>query len=815
MKTNVESDSTERRDAMSERARQLWSKQEEELLKKLYPTAGMLELRKAFPERSLSSLHHKAQNMNLSRNISGRGVLWSKEEDERLRKLLSANASCKDICDAFPHRTWDAIRFYVSRKDWKLPESAKSAKGVVEAPKLEKREWPVTEVFAVDEKKWKEKSQRVGFMSGIDFKDPGFRAGLFRPAFEVFAHEACRYIGLVGRFVSKKCFAERLKSVPAKFRRAFAEDLILEAAKELAYAIPKIKLPGSNNEFVRIYIVTSPTYDGEVGEDVARKLRELRPEDIRVYNPASDRVEVKEVNKVIGLICPEISRLPSEYFSAAVDREVKDKESQTALDYPDIWVVGTHGSSVHIPRHGRKPPIISLPLLKRQQSVRIGENQAGVRIAEYSPDGKEYFVRNYSLKDFIRNERQFITGIKEGAQDIHKKIVDIIKAEGARPEGVIADRLKMENDRPKVNEALKFLLEEKMSPRKTWPGLYYDPHSQRYDFHLDWIQEKLRYPSLIGQPHLEDRCAFICCMHAGYNTTDYEYIVKSFPAMLWKNRVRHIFCCGDLVAGLSHNFLESGEVMGGMNYTEQEQFAAELVGTALMKNFEMGLQELPEVQKFSVAEIVESLLQVFTYIAGNHDDWQKRLGVVPLVTFRSKLINLLAERIETVLKKLNKTLSFGEMTAILNRKVVELSTDGGNYRPIFTLPSGLTVELHHPHMGRAKTKSLRAQEILGSSDAHIVGHGNFHTELVTELWEPHFGQRVNVEAPTFVIFTDFEKHKNKKVDFGPVYLRVLSTEKRIVMSESAFYNTPLLQAPRPKWTDWQKLKTELGIYRSP
>lgn len=802
--------------------RKPWGADEEKLLRESYPNVSEKDLMGKFPGRTPSSIYAKALNMGLRRGISGSGLFWSKDEDERLRKLLETNVSREEIKKAFPNRTRKAIELHAAGKG--IKKSAPNSKeadpkesAATPAPILEKRDWPTTKVYGIDEKKWKESPPRVGFISGVDFKDSGFRAGLIEVGFEIFADEACRYIALVGRLVSKKWFQDRLKQTSGKYRNEYLQYLIQEAAKELAYTIPKIKRPGASNEYVRIYIVTSPPYDGEIGEEVARKLQELRPEDVRVYNPVSDRVDVKEVGKAIGLICPEISRLPSEYFSAAVDREVKDKESQTSVDYPDLWVVGTTSSSVHIPDRGRKPPIISLPSLKRLQSIRVGENQQGVRIVEFSRvNSEEYFVRTYSLKDLTRNERQFITGIKEGAHEIHKRIVELIKNEGARTEGLIADKLGMEGQREEVRKALEFLVESKMSLRKNWPGLCYDKHSQRYDFHTDWIQERLRYPSLVKGSFIEDRFLFFSCLHAGYNTTDYEYVVKRLPEILFHNKVRYVCCLGDVIAGLSHNFLEQGEVMGGMNYTEQEQLAAELVGTILAKVFERGLQESPDVNKLSAKEIIGNLLPTFLYIAGNHDDWQRRFGVLPLVTFRSKLMNLLAQRIEIALKNHNLAASsVAELMGTIHLKLIELSMDGANYMPTFTLPSRLTIELRHPHMGRAKTKSLRAQEILESSSAHIVGHGNFHTAIGTDLWEPQLGQRVDVEAATFVIFTDFENKKNKKTGFGPGYLRVLSRDGRIFMTESMFDHRPMLKAPRPKWTNWQELKKELGVYLAP
>lgn len=764
----------------------------------------------------LSNYRHSDEVLMIIKNYYEKSAnVKSKAESALLSDEMMKAVNKQKTKEGLRPLTMNAIRCVAKSQSWKWGWKIGSRSEPAEPSKMEEREWPQMVELPIDKRKWKEVPDRVGFFSGIDYKDAGYRAGLIIDAFEIFAYEACRYICFVGRLVNKYWFKNQLKGISAKYKKEMEEQLVREAAKELAYAWPRIKKPEGKNEYVRIYIVTSPPYDNEIGERVARKLQELRPDDIRVYRPG-DKVEVKGIDKIIGLICPENSRLPSEYFSAMVDREVKDKEGQTSVDYPDLWVVGTPSSSVHEPRRGRKPPVISLPSCKRLQRVRIGENQQGIRIVEWSKDGKDYCVRTYSFKDLTKNERQFITGIKDGAKKIHYQIVEIIKNEGARPEGVIADALGMDNERAKVNEALQFLVEEKMSPRKNWPGLYYDAHSQNYDFHLDWIQEKLRYPSLISTPLTEERFVFFSCLHTGYNTTDYDYVVREFPKKNWQHRVMYICCLGDGIAGLSHNFLEQGEVMGSMNYTDQEIFYAELIGTGLIKVFEWGLEELTDVKKMSPLAIIDKLLPFFIYIAGNHDDWQKRLGLSPLTTFRYKLILLLMERLESLLKKYGFSIPFSEFLTIINSKLIELSIDSTNYNPVFKLPSGLSLELHHPHMGRAKTKSMRAQEMLDSSDAQIMGQGNFHTAIVTEKWEPDLGQRVNVEAGTFVIFTTFERQKgNKKVAFGPVYLRVGSRNQRIIMTESSYDNTPILQKPRPKWTDWQKLKDELGVYRSP
>ena len=69
------------------------------------------------------------------------------------------------------------------------------------------------------------------------------------------------------------------------------------------------------------------------------------------------------------------------------------------------------------------------------------------------------------------------------------------------------------------------------------------------------------------------------------------------------------------------------------------------------------------------------------------------------------------------------------------------------------------------------------------------------------------------QAGTLVIYTRFEHHKLKIVDFGVVYLKVFSKDGRIVVTESAFYGKPYLAEARVKWTDIVELKRALGVMR--
>ena len=672
---------------------------------------------------------------------------------------------------------------------------------------VKERNWQEPLEFKVDENRWHNKEGvRIGLISRVDYKMSGYRAGLLELAYEIFAEEAVHFIVLNGGLVSKNNIIQRIRELTAGQRmedRSYIIDSYLnEAAKELAVAIPKLKKPGKENEFVRLYITTSPLHDGHYGEEIARRLVALRPHDIRQDNSGGARLTLKGLNKVVWFINPKKNRLPSKFYSTTAEREITDKEGQTTQGYPDMWIVGGGASAVFKPKGEKKRPYGTIPAISRPEEVITAENQVGLAILDFPPNNGTHSVRLYSFKDLVSNERRFITGIKDGATEFHKKIVETIKESGAMTVGLLSDALQV--SREKISESIKFLVEPESLSRKTWPGLHYNESSQRYDFYLDWLQEKLRYPW--ASDFKEDKILFFGCLHAGYTTTDYEYIVKDLPLVALERDIDVICGLGDFVAGLAHDFMHSGEIIGSLNVTEQETFAAELVGTLMCKVFNERYKKF--MGKENPSTLVEKLLPYFVCIQGNHDMWPKRHGITPLVVFKDKLVGLLRAYLSKIF--INEGSSF-DIVSILTKKIVEVDQCAAVYK----LPSGLSMELYHPHMPSGGTTSLRAQKMIEvSPESQIIGGANFHTAIVVHKWQPDIGQRVAAQAGTLVIYTHFEHHKLKVVDFGVVYLRTCSRNERIIVTESAFYGKSHLSKPRVKWTNIAELKNELGIIKS-
>lgn len=765
------------------------------------------------------------------------GFSLKPEGKKILKTLVDKNLSTEEIAKIL-NKTIASIHCIYSRTKIKIPRQAvndengkpktKKISRLEEIAKLEaklksqERSWPESEILEVSQEAWQRPGARRGYTSRWDYKGLGYRSGIILQDFQKFSEEGCHFNVLNGGLVSavyiRKELRRRLKGVKPYLKERVIDHFLGESAKELASVIPKIKKPVSiwadknKPEFVRLYIMTSPVYDGPnserfestYGEEIARRLQALRSDDMRLYKEGGDRLQVKGVNQIDWAINPRKHRLPSEYYSAAAEREIKDKVGQSDQPFPDLWVVGTEASAIHKTDGEKDRPYITLPASCRLEATTVAENQEGLAIVESI--NSERLVRFWNFKDLIHRERMFITGIKEGAIDLHRKIVDIIKNSGATTVGLLADELGI--DRQIIEKEIKFLEEPKMLSRKTWPGLYYDPKSQKYDFHLDWLQERLRYS--LPKEYIEDMFLLFGCLHAGYTTTDYQHFVEKYPEIILRFKIKTLVGLGDFIAGLKYDLMHRGEIINA-NITDQEKFAAELVGTIIIRVFKILFEEA--LAKFhdckpnekELETIIEESLLNFIYIIGNHDDWQLRQGTTPLEFFRSCLIKLLSREIRNLIT--NNHLPEFNINGLLEKKLIQLS----DFKPVYELPSGLIFGARHPGMARADTTSLRSQKALDALSTQIVAIANFHVATVVHKWRPDLGQCVAAQAATQVIYTPFEGGKLKKLDFGPIFLRILSHDKRIYMTESAYFNKPILQQPIPKWTDVDQLKKSLNL----
>lgn len=697
--------------------------------------------------------------------------------------------------------------------------SGKKQPKKIQAPNLPRKIWPKSKTIDISPDALARPGTRVAYSSRFDAESEGFRVGLIRLMTTIMAKEGCHFPVIAGGIISKEWIKQEIKrrvaehNVPRKFLSLITQNVREYLLDGLESAIPLLRKP--DGTLVKWYVMPSLPHDGPDAEDLLRTLQEQRP-DIRQYKRGGERIEIPQGNGnpsiYHGVVLPKRARMPSKYMSAGPEHDIIDVEKETSREFPNRWIHGTSGTALYKPSGERKVPYITLPVLRKLEAEekRVAENQVGFTIVEDMPDG-DTLIHFWNLRDLITREKEFITKIKDGASDFHRKIVEIIKREGTRSTGRLADDLN--TDRETITREIQFLVKSKGSLHGNWPGLKYDAKSDRYSFHQGWIQRKLTYELPLDDEWQEDSFLFFGCLHAGYTTTDYEYVVKKFPEHILKYGIQTLVGIGDFIAGLQHGFMHKGEVLY-MNNTEQEQFAAEIIATIMYRvftaRFEAGLLLLKSTPSDrEICNLIDSSLLCFLGIKGNHDTWQERDGNTALAEFFGQLNSILITRLQMFLA----SHGFAGVVAepYIRQRIHLLPV----HRPVYQLPSGIKVGLIHPHMGRAQTSSLRAEHTMDlfvhQWECQVLGIANFHTSIFAHSWSPHVGQSVAVQTGTQVIFTDFEHHKIKAIDFGPQMLKVRSHKGRIYKTTLAAFSEPILQDPIPKDTNGLWLKRKLGL----
>lgn len=666
---------------------------------------------------------------------------------------------------------------------------------------------------------------RVGLLSRIDYGSSSFRKSIIDAEFELLKQEKTQLNLLVGGLVDGKTLSEKQKSyvseviekdknkkkkngkfvnLPAKergvVRKREIENIFCEmCAKDLADIIPILTIPDPENpdkeKTVDLFLMTSQAYDGKIGEKIALMLSDFRP-DIRHYKQGGDRVFIKYLDKMIHAIAPDKAVLMSrDYYSTPVERVIKDQVKRTSKrGSPTLYAVGCYGSSINKPMGELSYRYISLPNSCRPKETRVSENQIGVKIADFRPNGENYLVRMYNVKDLVSEELSFIAAPPD-ANETQRKIIEIMKTPekfGWSTPGTLAYALGVSKDQ--VVEEMKQLMQKKAVQKRghSFPGILFLEDSRKYIFDLEWIQRKLRYIVPNG-PWNEDTIITFACLHGGSIETDIEFFVNEVPKRILMCGAEILVGAGDFIEGMEHDLDRKGQLIAGMNnYTVQEMFTAHLVGSVIGKVFKERFKTFVEktnkknLNDEKIKYLVAEALLKFYYIPGNHDLWVTKHGFMPLKTFHDTLLEFLSELIVGELRVHDLSPIF--VTDVVKSRIIETE--------FFSLPSGLKVCVQHPHMSRTKTTSIRPQEMLDYAKRHgcqVSIGANFHTSENVEEWDMNLGQCVSHQIGTIKHGSDFERHKMKIVDQGVGFVRILSKNDRIFMSESSFYGQP-----RPK-----------------
>lgn len=686
----------------------------------------------------------------------------------------------------------------------------------------------------------------VALTSRWDYGADGSRLGLLKKMKEVVEAKGAEFLVLVGGLVSKRgCLnsARRIQDAEKKLQtklkleleKLFAELSVLEddpdkvdkkvlAQKRLEIADKKIEIKNAKPRTIgqildgmveglaeqiygdikslsltcpdgsrmKIYLVTSKAFDGDVGRKVAKRLVELQGNDTvirylssRYEEDTTFKIPLKKSGRTFAVVVPTKAVWRSAYYSTNADRLLEDEVKRTTRPLCDLYAVGCGASSLNRGR-GEKPfQRITIPALHKLEDVVTSENMVGVRIVRFTPDKENCPVTTVSMKDLISDEANFIV-IPEKLTKLEKAIIERIKRQestvGMLEDGLLEDGLSV--SRENLEKALTRLLA--LNPRI----IEYDDESQKYYLSQGWLQRQVEY-AFPDKPLVKEVLAGCACMHAGSINTAYHFIVNILPKLLYEHEVTTFVGVGDLIQGLKHELALQGEIIPGMDdNSTQEKVAGVLISTVMLRVLSMRMErmftatvdkkldfsssDVGNVEKFIRASLVD-----FPFWIGNHDAWSLSAGYKPLDTMESTMRETLAIGISSLLQKFG--LPFIPLEGILEDKVRRMKN--GTY---YKLPSGLLVAGKHYYAGRTATSSTWCQRALGQFKSQIVLVANFHVEETVEEWSARFGLRVCTQIPTLMTTSAFESNKGKVTDFGIGLVEVCSVDGRIISSETNF-----------------------------
>ena len=640
-------------------------------------------------------------------------------------------------------------------------------------------------------------SVRVGIASRIDFFSPGYRRGLVQAGFQVFEDEKTHFNVLQGGLVSSPSLKKLLKRryqaaylewrddggykgtgiTVAELKEGMREQLIAEAVEELAIAIPVQTT--RRGKVKKTYLVLSEAlnYDGDTGYEVAHRLQKRR-RDLIVWDTESARFRIDNAGfNDVWVVLPQKAAWRGEYFSTRVDRLVDDKERQSRQKLPGLWSSDCAAASMYRPQGALSRPRVSPPALHILQEITTSENQVGVAVMEIFEDSVVPIMRTYSFKDLTGDERLFIPN-PDGANDIQLQILEQLR-KYPNTVGQLVDAVgrvanTLEREIKAYNAAgLK-------------PGIVFNKDSRKYDVDPRFLQKELTFTLPKVKDLDEERVLGFSCMHAGYRTVQYRWFVEHLPEIILREGITTLVGCGDNIAGLKHNLLQRGEVIGSMsNYTLQEKLAGNMVAEVMMRVFRARVEEQlahlkgRKPSERQMRKIATGALLHFRHWRGNHDKWLQDLGYEPLQQMRDQLRDRLIDGVMNVL----------EEYGVLFAGIRSLVDEHLHYEPVQKLDSGQTMYIVHPEMGNTKTSSIRAESALKKAAEYGAGFvqvGNFHSSIGIHKWDRSRGQCIVAQNPTIASGTDFEDGKLKTDDTGVSVTKTYSKDGRIYMTEMFF-----------------------------
>ncbi|MBI2035641.1 MAG: hypothetical protein HYT12_03080 [Candidatus Liptonbacteria bacterium] len=653
-------------------------------------------------------------------------------------------------------------------------------------------------------------------ISGINYPF-GSRKYLMRLIKDVTEFDDCKFVVIAGNTIAGREAEKQLKTIiklrwdkergknrglPSDQRISFeevkeaaTEEFVLEMAHGLDDFLPRIE--GVNYHIV----IAEKVLDKPIGVQILERLQMLRggsKGDIRLINDCEAKIPsrmsgVADFRVVVPRKTPWYYRI----VTGLMQRLINSFVSRTNSPKPSLILTGGTGVGAYIPFY-EGVPCVSIPALHKIDEQLSTENMVGCATVKVSRENGNLKVEPtiYDFRSAVFNERQYL--IQDNPSAVEQLVLEALTPSRASFQVV---RFRVNESRNLKKQISDKRLEETLDSLKKKKFILFDKKSNSYEINeniLGYADVTLADLMKGGRlvKHTLVGCRHIGCLKTLYHTAD-----EDIPKLLFDSEV--YIDAGDSIQGIAHDYEYNGENLPIANgFDKQQIISAHLHKKNLMDTFRARAAALPkeEKEKLGVEGFVKKCLIDFRFDLGNHPLWTTRTrNSITLGYFEDLLKYLvLVEILEECYVSGFREIRADMVAKWINEKIIRIGED--NIAEV----NGIRFGVKHPHKARTQNKSHRIQDVVdfiyGSfyafvrkvgekhPDVPLVYVANFHEAAAVNISK--YGRTIlGVMVGAYLKDTQFENHKDKVVDIGPVKAEVyFSQDGQIIYSRLRYIN---------------------------
>lgn len=580
-------------------------------------------------------------------------------------------------------------------------------------------------------------------------------------------------------------------------RARLENTFIEEKAEGLNRFLPELEIDGRK---VNYHItIAEKIYDRPIGVAILKRLKEMRA-DIRLFNDTEAKIPVNLFG--IGEMRVLIPRRHPWFYkniTGLMQRLVEAFVSRTFSPKPPFIVVGCTGTGVVSPYY-KGIPVFTVPTLHKIDEQKSTENMVGCLVLKLKVENGSLHIspRTYDFRTAVFNEREYL--IEQETSDDARTVLETLKPSSASKKTIVFRLGHNEEDQSRhqfTDEELETILGQ-LVRRKI---VVFDKDSNRYGINEDLVaKQKISLDEFLkGSTVVKHEVG--SCFHIGALKTLYTTLTEN----LWRRLIdKDAFILnGDTIQGIAHNYEYNGDLRPDMYGYDKQNIAAAHLFHALMWKAFVGryglLMENSAIKKLAPVEIVTRCIVPLVLNLGNHDLWDNYAKrAIPLHEFEFLFKTLLFKSIVAFAERSKWSISSAECDRILNEKFIRVGEN------CVAEVNGIYIGVKHTHKARTQSKSQRSQEAVAwfeeqkqsfipeiaenHSNLPVVYVANFHEASASHI--STWGRTIfSVMTGAFLKDTQFEKFKDKVVDYGTASVHIcLNAKKKILFTEVEFDN---------------------------